>query len=314
MINEETIIENCQNEDEQFEPKKQKRSNTWTNVTLGGVTGILMGAGIMHATQVMGKGKEEAVPSDENVEGQASTAEAEQKPTEEQNPTEQQTENNAQSSVQQSSSVVHHVYEVHHVDDVVYVTTENNDLTFGEAFAAARAEVGPGGAFVWHGGVYSTYYEEEWNAMTPAQRDDYAQRIELTVYADEMEVPTDENSYVDAIPVVDAQTAENFEVGGDVHVVGYTDIDGHLTVAYDTDDNGSADVAIIDMDDNHQISDPDIVFDNEGNISTISDLTNSSSDEDTQNNDDDVYYTALNDNPDVAPDMPDYMDDAMIDA
>lgn len=309
MNNEETIIENWQDENEQNEAKKQKRNNTWANVTLGGITGILMGAGIMHATQVMGKGKVEAAAAPAADREQAPAEETEQKPTEDQNQAEQQTGNNDQ----QPTTVVHHVYEVHHVDDVIYVTAEDNDLTFGEAFATARAEVGPGGAFVWHGGVYSTYYAEEWNAMTPAQRNDYANRLELSVYADEIEAPTDNNSYVDVVPVVDAQTAENFEIGDDVHVVGYTDIDGHLTVAYDTDDDGSADVAIIDMDDDHQISDPDVVFDSEGNITTISDLTNSDSDESAQN-DDDAYLTSYNDNPDVAPDMPDYMDDAMIDA
>ncbi len=60
------------------------------------------------------------------------------------------------------------------VDDDIAVATEvNDDMSFGEAFAAARAEVGPGGCFEWHGNVYSTHTAEEWNSMTPAERADF---------------------------------------------------------------------------------------------------------------------------------------------
>lgn len=61
------------------------------------------------------------------------------------------------------------------VDDQVQVaTTVNDEMTFGEAFAAARAEVGPGGCFEWHGNIYSTYLAEEWNSMTAEQRAEYS--------------------------------------------------------------------------------------------------------------------------------------------
>lgn len=49
----------------------------------------------------------------------------------------------------------------------------NDDMSFSEAFAAARQEVGAGGVFVWHGGVYGTYYANEWNSMTPQQQSDF---------------------------------------------------------------------------------------------------------------------------------------------
>lgn len=42
--------------------------------------------------------------------------------------------------------------------------------SFNEAFAHARAELGPGAAFEYHGRLYSTYYAEEWNAMSPDER------------------------------------------------------------------------------------------------------------------------------------------------
>ena len=49
----------------------------------------------------------------------------------------------------------------------------NDEMSFSEAFAAARAEVGPGGAFEWRGNVYSTYTAEEWENMSEEEKDDY---------------------------------------------------------------------------------------------------------------------------------------------
>lgn len=54
--------------------------------------------------------------------------------------------------------------------EISFATTVTDDMTFGEAFAAARGEVGAGGAFVWHGNVYGTYTAQEWNSMTPAEQ------------------------------------------------------------------------------------------------------------------------------------------------
>ena len=61
------------------------------------------------------------------------------------------------------------------VDDQIQVATSvNDDMSFGEAFAAARAEVGPGGCFEWHGNVYGTYTADEWNHMTAEQRAEWS--------------------------------------------------------------------------------------------------------------------------------------------
>ena len=49
----------------------------------------------------------------------------------------------------------------------------NDEMSFSEAFAAARSEVGAGGAFEWRGNVYGTYYAEEWNSMSPAEKADF---------------------------------------------------------------------------------------------------------------------------------------------
>lgn len=43
------------------------------------------------------------------------------------------------------------------------------EMSFGEAFAAAREDLGPGETFEWHGNVYSTYTAEEWNSAHPSE-------------------------------------------------------------------------------------------------------------------------------------------------
>lgn len=49
--------------------------------------------------------------------------------------------------------------------------TCDDSLSFSQAFAQARAQLGPGGVFHWHGGTYGTYYANEWNAMSPAEQE-----------------------------------------------------------------------------------------------------------------------------------------------
>lgn len=52
-------------------------------------------------------------------------------------------------------------------------TGVTDEMSFGEAFATAREEVGPGGAFEWRGGVYGTYTADEWANMTAEEREAY---------------------------------------------------------------------------------------------------------------------------------------------
>lgn len=49
----------------------------------------------------------------------------------------------------------------------------NDDMSYSEAFETARQEVGPGGVFTWHGNVYGTYYQTEWDNMSEAERAEF---------------------------------------------------------------------------------------------------------------------------------------------
>lgn len=77
-----------------------------------------------------------------------------------------------------SAEHVEHVA-VHHPDpdyepEMMEVAGSVDDsMSFNEAFAAAREEVGPGGLFVWHGNTYGTYYANEWNGMSELDQQHY---------------------------------------------------------------------------------------------------------------------------------------------
>lgn len=280
-MNEETIIENRPLINGQSD--KQSESILWKHVIFGGVPGILMGAGLVYA------GKADAANhiNEEFVEQQSV---------------------NDPDSEQQINNVP---------KEPLPVAKLHNELSFGEAFAQARAEVGSGGVFIWHGGIYNTYTIEEWNAMTTQQKIDFAHQVNPEYHAHYIQTPTDAHPevvvhvVVDGTPeqssnsidvsIVEKQIAHNFDMGEDVHIVGYANAAGHLVVGYDTTGDGHTDVAIIDVDNNLHPSDSDIIMDNQGNKATLGEL----------NNEPDPNQLASSENPDVAPDMPDYMNDAM---
>lgn len=294
-MNEETIIEKRPTANGQQETKKE--GSAWKQVTLGGVSGILMGAGLLYAGQAV-----------------AQNVNSEEKPEE---TPEEKTEDVVAPEQGETSYTLENGLKVASVSD---------DLSFGEAFQQARAEVGPGGVFHWHGGIYNTYSANEWNAMSVDQKHDFAEQVQPEVRPDELSTPTDADTHVVVVhhvyehapapevhqaadtsadvQVVDQQTAESSDQDADVHIVGYGEVDGHVAVGLDTNNDGQADVAIIDVDDSGNLSDPDVVVDNNGNMATYGQIAN----------DPDPNLTASMENPDVAPDMPDYMNDAMIDA
>lgn len=138
----------------------------------------------------------------------------------------------------------------------------NDDMSFNEAFAAARHEVGPGGLFEWHGQVYGTYYETEWNAMSQAEHDQYWADVNHTT------VPSDTNYAQNT----NEGHADSF--GSTTHPVDPIDpvdpsnptalnIDASRVIdEYDLDGDGNPDVALVNANDNDI---PDVIMDTTGN-------------------------------------------------
>lgn len=291
-MNETTILEKRPNANGQQESKKE--GSTWKQVSLGGVSGILMGAGLMYAGQAYAANKDDS---------------PEEKPEDVEAPESGNTS--------------------HTLENGLQVAAVNDDMSFGEAFAAARAEVGPGGVFHWHGGIYNTYSADEWNNMSVEQKHDFAQQVQPEIRPDELSTPTDANPQVvvvhhvyehheapaapevhqtaatnEGVQVVDPQVAQSYQVleDEDVHIVGYANVDGHLAVGYDVNGDNQPDVAIIDYG-QQGLSDDDVVIGPNGQRTTLGELTNEP----------DPNQMVSMENPDVAPDMPDYMNDANID-
>ena len=63
------------------------------------------------------------------------------------------------------------------VANLKIATLVTSDMNFGQAFAAARAEVGAGGYFMYHGGWYGTYYAGEWAGMTSEEKTTFSEAI-----------------------------------------------------------------------------------------------------------------------------------------
>jgi len=62
-------------------------------------------------------------------------------------------------------------------DDVDIAGKVTEEMSFGQAFAAARDEVGMGGVFSWHGHWYNTFEKDEWSALSLEQRQTYTEQI-----------------------------------------------------------------------------------------------------------------------------------------
>ena len=121
--------------------KKVNKNNLWKSVVIGGVSGIVLGGA---ATAAVAATKNHLLAEDENNGAN---------------------QNGGNGTV--------------HVDESVPVAQVSDDMSFSEAFHAARVQVGPGGVFVWHGQVYGTFTEEEWNSMTPAEQTAFGNRVHV---------------------------------------------------------------------------------------------------------------------------------------
>lgn len=203
-------------------------SAAWKNVLIGGVPGILIGS--FAAAAVLPHDKGEASADDTDVRADLA-----------------QEQDFAQGMIREALSV-------------------NDGMSYKEAFAAARAEVGPGGAFVWHGQVYGTYRgdDADWQEMSAADRAAYSHQVLAQVHptpytpagnepeivdvteGDAVDVIDDDDEVVD-VHIVGADTADEIDGGSDMVVAG-GQVDGVEAVFADTDGDGEIDLVLLDVD------------------------------------------------------------------
>lgn len=88
-----------------------------------------------------------------------------------------------------------------------------DDMSFSEAFAAARQQCGAGGVFPWKGGMYGTYYGNEWDALPQDYKEtfsSYSYKLPEDYYADaEQPEPVIADTETEAEPLVADATAED---------------------------------------------------------------------------------------------------------
>lgn len=269
---------------------------SWAKVVFGTTAGILMGAGAMYGSKAYA----------------ADTTEA---------------EGGAKAQAAAGSG--------NGESEFVKVAKVNDSDSFTDAFNSARAQVGPGGVFRWHGGLYNTYKEEEWNAMSDADKADFAYAVRPEVRADEIVAERMSAEHPD-VALKHEHTAEkhtesdedshNYDTSGhvrtggsssprfmdemegsDVHVVSRGNFEGHEAAGLDVSGDGQVDVVVIDADDSGTLSGPDVVVTPDGDVATVNDIAQmaESGQIDTGNPDTDPNMQQINyDGGGVSPDDP----------
>lgn len=170
----------------------------------------------------------------------------------------------------------------------------SDSMSFSEAFAAARAEVGPGGSFTWHGKVYGTYYKNEWDSMSSEEQRDFqmaaingehatapgheASQSNNYAYAKPVDpVPAEEPydepkghevTLVDPEPVSDDEVRvlgidQVMDEDGQLHEAALIDFGGNVAMVVDTDGDNVYDVMAADFNGDGEIT-PDEINPNIG--------------------------------------------------
>lgn len=207
------------------------------------------------------------------------------------------------------------------------VAQVSDDMSFSQAFAAARQQVGAGGVFAWHGKVYGTYYKEEWDSMTAEEKADFQASVDYNNVPTGHAVPSHDTHHDAHTDVADnhittetqeteANTAAN-EVHEtstdsedvDIHVisvehnvnmnghdvdVAVIQVDGHNGMLVDIGRDGIVDGAIVDFNDDGKIQQNEVSPDLSGQNIQM-----------PQMSDGDMYMVQNND-------MPDYTNDAIV--
>lgn len=85
-------------------------------------------------------------------------------------------------------------------------TSVNDAMSFSDAFETARNEVGVNGFFVWHGKVFGTMYEQEYDKLSNAEKEQSYENI-MTTFSDKH--PNFEEKQTEQEPIIEHKTAEH---------------------------------------------------------------------------------------------------------
>lgn len=89
-------------------------------------------------------------------------------------------------------------------EQVPTATSVDYAMSFKEALVAAREEVGEAGVFEWHGNLFATFYEENWDKMTDDEKEAFVGHIQWIdddgIHFDFLEEPVNVQHADNAIP------------------------------------------------------------------------------------------------------------------
>ncbi len=276
MNNSENTTFGTAQEQQKKNEKHQTSMKSWQQVTIGGVTGILMGAAGMYAADAFASEQPE------------------------------QDETNTPTTGGTASETTSHT-----AANGLKVAEGDQNLSFGEAFAAARNEVGAGGVFHWHGNIYNTYIETEWNAMTPDEHAQFAQQVQPEIRPGEGKTETGKpdggKKEDDDEPEVHFLGVERVENENGTWNVGHMMTGDQEVALVDMDDDLVFDVAVSDRNQNGSIERNEVIDISQQGL-TVTDFALASTMQNESSNQPEVASTSQQDN--IAEDMPDYMNDA----
>lgn len=231
---------------------------SWKPVTIGGLTGILMGAGAMYGVHAIASGSNEAVSG---------------------------------------------------AEEGLKVAIVDDSMSFSQAFEAARAQVGAGGVFTWHGNIFNTYTADEWKAMSNNDKHQFAEQVKPQISASDIDthqlvahVAPEEKVNVQEEPSVNVEVEDEplpdtsleyaaepqkiqtpngdltwgdiISNDDDVRIIGFKDVEigrgrsvamqeievnGQRVAVIDVDKDGNPDLAITDLNHNQEMDEGEVL-------------------------------------------------------
>lgn len=153
-------------------------------------------------------------------------------------------------------------------------------VSFDEAFAQARAQVGAGGVFEYNGRLYGTYYADEWNSMSAQERADYQSRVGETAPVTHHSRVTTTHATAHATAVADnsdtthtpdtAHTETHENVAPDAQMIAAEPVDNEIHVlgveTVNAPDGSTLNVALVAAHDDHALL---VDVDNDGKMDVL---------------------------------------------
>lgn len=223
---------------------KESQKKKLLTGALNGIVGIAGGVGLMSAFSFVSKDDAGNAIQPEN--------------------SNQEEDNNGADSIVEEPVIIY--------TDAPFANSITDDMSFNEAFGAARSEVGQGGFFEWNGETYNTYYKDEWDAMSEAEQNEFLNSVDENAIETVTVVEPDPEPITQPEPTLEPEvvyeiTEEDYIETGDLNQDGKVDVarvdaNGNDIPDFvlDINGDGTMDQLYLDLDPNAQELPDDVVI------------------------------------------------------